>query len=64
MSTRKRWFIHVQRMAPLASPTTAWNSVNPRRRVVASRALLISPKTATRCPGRSDAMDCSRVRSS
>ena len=35
MSARNAWFIHVQRMAPLASPTTAWKILKPRRRVTA-----------------------------
>ncbi len=33
MSARNAWFIQVQRMAPLASPTTAWKIRKPRRRV-------------------------------
>ena len=58
------WFIHVQRMAPLASPTTALKILKPRRRVIARRALLISPRTAAFAPGRSDAIGCMRLRSS
>ena len=51
MSARNGWFIQVQRMAPLASPTTALKILKPRRRVTASRALLISPSTAAFAPG-------------
>ena len=51
MSARNAWFIHVQRIAPLASPTTAWKILKPRRRVTARLALLISPSTAALLPG-------------
>ena len=51
MSARNGWFIHVQRIAPLASPTTALKILKPRRRVTARRALLISPSTAAFAPG-------------
>ena len=64
MSARYGWFIHEQRMPPLASPSTAWKMRKPRRRVVATCALLISPNTAALVPGRSEAIGCMRLRSS
>ena len=58
MSVRNAWFIQVQRIAPLVSPTTAWKILKPRRLVTARWALLISPSTAARIPGRRDAIGC------
>ncbi len=64
MSEKNAWFIQVQRIAPLASPTTALKILKPRRRVTERAALLMSPSTAALVPGRSEAIGCMRARSS
>ena len=63
MSARNAWFIHVQRMAPLASPTTAWKILKPRRRVIASvRALDLAEHRRLRArPQRGDRLHAAAV---
>ena len=64
MSFRYGWFSHTARSDPLPSSIAASKILKPGRRVDRRPLTSTRPETAAVWPGFSDAIGCSRLRSS